>query len=215
MQRSLMTITLVLALLAALPVFMMAQAPKVNLKNPVALKEQAPATFKASFDTSAGVFVVEVTRAWAPNGADRFYNLVKNGFYDDCRFFRVIPGFMVQFGINGDPSVQAAWRNANIPTIRETEQQEGLHHVRDAGPNTGRRRSSSTSGTTPASIHRGLHPSAASYRAWRSSTRSTAGTARAHRAARGQASRASRLQGNAYLQKDFPKLDHIKTATIQ
>ena len=89
-----------------------AQADK--LKNPASLNEEAPATYKASFDTSAGTFVITVHRAWAPKGAQRFYNLVKNGFYDECRFFRVVPDFMVQFGINGDPSIQSNWANANI-----------------------------------------------------------------------------------------------------
>ena len=83
--------------------------------NPAALNETAPDTFQARFETSAGDFVIEVMREWAPNGADRFYNLVKNGYYDDCRFFRVIDGFMVQFGINGDPAIQNNWRNAGIP----------------------------------------------------------------------------------------------------
>src|SRR6187551_3984807 len=80
------------------------------LSNPAALKEQAPAVYKAKFDTSKGVFVIEVHRDWAPNGADRFYNLVKGGFYDNTRFFRVISNFMVQFGINGNPAVSAIWR---------------------------------------------------------------------------------------------------------
>ena len=62
----------------------------------------------------AGSFVVEVHRDWAPKGADRFYNLVRNGFYDDSRFFRVVPNFMVQFGINGNPAIQKVWRDANI-----------------------------------------------------------------------------------------------------
>jgi peptidyl-prolyl cis-trans isomerase A (cyclophilin A) len=70
--------------------------------------------FKASFETTTGTFVIEVHRDWAPIGADRFYNLVKNGFYDDCQLFRVVPGFMVQFGINGDPAVSAAWMSARI-----------------------------------------------------------------------------------------------------
>src|SRR5262245_1289669 len=77
-----------------------AQEPKVDLskaklRTPAQLNEQAPAVYKAKFDTSAGAFVVEVHKDWAPIGADRFYNLVKNGFYDDGRFFRVISGFMV------------------------------------------------------------------------------------------------------------------------
>ena len=90
-------------------------ATNAALKNPAALKEMAPAQFKVNFDTSAGVFEVEVHRDWAPNGADRFYNLVKNGFFDNARFFRVISGFMVQFGLNGDPGVNAVWREARIP----------------------------------------------------------------------------------------------------
>jgi peptidyl-prolyl cis-trans isomerase A (cyclophilin A) len=85
-----------------------------KLKNPASLNEEAPATYKASFDTSAGTFVITVHKTWAPKGAQRFYNLVKNGFYDECRFFRVVPDFMVQFGINGDPSIQGNWANANI-----------------------------------------------------------------------------------------------------
>ena len=105
--------SIAVALLALAPVVLLAQdADKSKLKDPSALKEQAPATYKAAFDTSAGKFVVEVHRDWAPKGADRFYNLVKNGFYDDCRFFRVVPNFMVQFGINGDPDVQSHWRGA-------------------------------------------------------------------------------------------------------
>lgn len=84
------------------------------LRNPSALTEQAPATFQAAFDTSKGRFVVEVHREWAPIGADRFYNLVKNGFFDDVRFFRVVGGQLAQFGMHGDPSVQAAWRDAEV-----------------------------------------------------------------------------------------------------
>jgi len=68
---------------------------------------KAPDVFRARFNTTHGSFVIEVHRAWAPNGADRFYNLVKLGFYDDTRFFRVIEGFMVQFGLSGDPRVSS------------------------------------------------------------------------------------------------------------
>ena len=99
--------------LAALAAPALAQSP--NLANPAALTEQAPATYKVRFDTSKGAFVIQVHRAWAPHGADRFYNLVKNGFYDNVRFFRVISGFMVQFGINGDPALSAQWREAQYP----------------------------------------------------------------------------------------------------
>ena len=76
-----------------------------------AADEKAPATYKVKFDSTAGPFVVEVHRAWAPNAADHFYTLVKNGFYDEARFFRVVPNFMVQFGIAGDPAVQAKFKS--------------------------------------------------------------------------------------------------------
>ena len=67
--------------------------------------------FKVLFETTAGDFVVQVHPDWAPRGAARFKELVEDGFYNECRFFRVVPNFMVQFGINGDPEVQARWRN--------------------------------------------------------------------------------------------------------
>src|SRR5450756_2880328 len=107
---------LVFSVVAALAVSVASAQPaaKPSLKSPASLKEQAPAVFKASFETSAGAFVIEVHRDWAPKGADRFYNLVKNGFFDNGRFFRVLSGFMAQFGINGDPAIQAAWRDARI-----------------------------------------------------------------------------------------------------
>jgi len=83
-----------------------------NLSDPSALSEMAPDVYRARFDTSKGPFVIEVHREWAPIGADRFYNLVKNGFYDGTRFFRVRPGFMAQFGLNGNPDIQGAWQRA-------------------------------------------------------------------------------------------------------
>jgi peptidyl-prolyl cis-trans isomerase A (cyclophilin A) len=211
MQRSLLAVSFVLALMAALPTFMMAQAPnKANLKNPAALKEQAPPTYKAKFDTSAGVFVVEVTRAWAPHGADRFYNLVKNGFYDDCRFFRVVPNFMVQFGINGDPAIQAAWRNANLPDdpVKQSNK-TGYITFATAGPNTR---------TTQVFINykdnsfldgQGFAPFG----------RVVTGMNVVEKIYSGYGEQPNQgsiqMQGNAYLQKQFPKLDYIKTATIE
>jgi peptidyl-prolyl cis-trans isomerase A (cyclophilin A) len=77
-----------------------------------------PEVFQVKFETTKGDVVIEVHRDWSPHGAARFYELVKAGFYDDCRFFRVIPGFMVQCGINGDPKIMDKWRDANIPDDR-------------------------------------------------------------------------------------------------
>jgi peptidyl-prolyl cis-trans isomerase A (cyclophilin A) len=84
------------------------------LRTPSNLTERAPDVFRARFETSKGAFVIEVTRAWAPIAADRFYNLVKNGFYDGTGFFRVRPGFMAQFGLNGNPDIQRVWQLAPL-----------------------------------------------------------------------------------------------------
>jgi peptidyl-prolyl cis-trans isomerase A (cyclophilin A) len=91
-----------------------------RLLDPSALTERAPETYRAVFDTTAGTFVVRVTRAWAPHGADRFYNLVKAGFYDECRVFRVVKDFVAQWGLHGDPAVSAAWARATLPVDRAT-----------------------------------------------------------------------------------------------
>lgn len=89
------------------------QEPSVLL-DPSAFQETAPEMFVARFDTSQGAFLVEVQRDWAPLGADRFFNLVRNGFYDDVRFFRVLTGFVAQFGLNGTPAVSAVWSQQRI-----------------------------------------------------------------------------------------------------
>ena len=131
------TIMMSAGAVAVAAVTLAGQADKAKLKNPAALTEQAPATFKADFDTSKGKFVVEVHRDWAPNGADRFYNLVKNGFYDDLRFFRVLDGFMAQFGIHGDPAIQSVWTSARIKDdpVKQSNKR-GYLVFATAGPNT-------------------------------------------------------------------------------
>jgi peptidyl-prolyl cis-trans isomerase A (cyclophilin A) len=84
------------------------------LLKPALLKAQAPDTYQVKFDTTRGEFTITVTRAWAPLGADRFYNLVKHHYFDNARFFRVLPNFVVQFGLNANPAVNAAWEKATI-----------------------------------------------------------------------------------------------------
>ena len=103
-----------------------------------AADEQSPAMFRARFETSQGPFVIEVHREWAPLGADRFYTLVKSGFYDGVRFFRVLNGFMAQFGLSGDPKVQSAWASANL--MDEPPKQSNLRgfvtFAKESRPNT-------------------------------------------------------------------------------
>lgn len=93
----------------------LASALHPDLLDPSKATAKAPETFKAKLTTTKGDIVIEVHRAWSPNGADRFYNLVKMGFYDDTRFFRTVANFMVQFGISGDPAVNAKWQEQGIP----------------------------------------------------------------------------------------------------
>lgn len=114
-----------------------APAAKSALMDPSAATEQAPEEYTVKFTTTAGEYLVDVHRAWAPKGADRFYNLVKIGFFDDTAYFRAIDGFMVQFGLNGDPAVNGAWRNARIQDD-PVEQSNTRGHITFAtsGPNS-------------------------------------------------------------------------------
>jgi peptidyl-prolyl cis-trans isomerase A (cyclophilin A) len=118
-----------------------AAAPsKVNraaLLSPSQLTEQAPASYRARFKTTRGDFVIEVQRDWAPLGADRFYNLVKAGYYIDTRFFRVIKGFMAQWGIHSDPQISSAWREMRITDdpVKQSNK-PGFISFATGGPNT-------------------------------------------------------------------------------
>src|SRR6476620_2756279 len=101
--------------LALSPAFAQAAAPAAPAAPAALPNEKAPDTYTVKLDTSKGTVEIAVTRAWAPNGADRFYNLVKSGYFNDVRFFRVLTGFMAQFGLAADPKLSAAWRQRNIP----------------------------------------------------------------------------------------------------
>jgi peptidyl-prolyl cis-trans isomerase A (cyclophilin A) len=113
-----------------------APAP-TGFADPAKLTAKAPDTFKALFDTTKGKFTIEVTRSLSPNGADRFYNLVRSGYFKDIAFFRVVRGFMCQFGIHGDPTVSAKWREATITDDPvKGSNTRGTITFATAGPNT-------------------------------------------------------------------------------
>lgn len=108
-----------------------------NLLKPATFKETAPDKYEVLFKTTRGNFTVQVTRAWSPLGADRFYNLVKGHFYDNTAFFRVVPGFVVQFGISDRPGVSAAWKHTEIADDPVTQtNKRGALTFATAGPNT-------------------------------------------------------------------------------
>lgn len=186
-----------------------------KLRNPAALTEKAPATYKVNFDTSKGPIVVEVHRDWAPNGADRFYNLVKNGFYDDVRFFRVIPNFMAQFGIHGNPSVMAAWRPAQIKDdpVKQSNLR-GFVVFATAGPNTRTTQLFINFKDNSSLDKQGFAPFGEVVKGMDVVDKIYDGYGEG--APRGKGPEQGRLQneGNAYLTKEFSKLDFIKTATI-
>jgi len=205
---------LLLALTIAAPAFGQSAANNA-LTNPAALTAQAPASYKVKFDTSKGAFVIEVHRDWAPLGADRFYNLVKNGFFTNARFFRVISGFMVQFGINADPKVSAVWRDANIndDPVKQSNTR-GMITFATRGPNTrttqlfinyaDNARLDSQGFAPFGQVVSGMNVVDALYSGY------------GEGAPRGAGPEQGRIQseGNGYLIKEFPKLDYIKTATI-
>jgi peptidyl-prolyl cis-trans isomerase A (cyclophilin A) len=191
-----------------------AQAPaaKPSLKNPASMKAQAPAVYKAAFETSAGTFVIEVHRDWAPKGADRFYNLVKDGFYDNVRFFRVIPGFMVQFGMHGDPAVQSAWTFARIPDdpVKESNKR-GYVTFAMAGPNTRTTQVFINFADNTGLDKQGFAPFGQVISGMNVVDKLNA----SYGAKPGDDQGNIAAGGNAYLEKMYPKLDYIKKATIE
>jgi peptidyl-prolyl cis-trans isomerase A (cyclophilin A) len=178
--------------------------------------EKAPDVYKVKFATSKGDFVVEVTRASAPLGADRFYNLVKIGYYDDTRFFRVVDGFMVQFGIHGDGSVNAKWREARIADDpAKLSNTRGMMTFATSGPNSrtvqvfinfvdANARLDAMGFSPFGKIIDGMSVVDSLYKGY------------GEGAPRGQGPDQGRLQaeGNAYLNRDFPKMDWVKEARI-
>ena len=199
-----------------------APAPKENninmeaLKNPAALAEKAPETFKVKFNTTKGDFTLEITRAWAPLGADRFYNLVKAGYFTDIAFFRVISGFMVQFGIHGDPAVSAAWRPVSIKDDAvQQSNASGYISYAMAGPNTrttqffinfGNNSNLDSMGFSPfGKVTDGMAVVDSIYSGYGEGAPSGMGPDQ------GLVQR----QGNKYLKAEFPKMDYILSAAIQ
>ncbi|MGN6572946.1 MAG: peptidylprolyl isomerase [Pseudolabrys sp.] len=199
------------AALAAAPV--MAQS---NLGNPAALTEQAPATYKAKFETSKGAFVIQVTRAWAPAGADRFYNLVKNGFFDDVRFFRNIAGFMVQFGINGDPALNAKWRVARIPDDKVTQHNtRGMITFATSGPNARTTQVFINFADNSQLDGMGFAPFGRIVSGMDVVDKLYSGYGEGAPNGNGPDQNRIQTEGNPYLARGFSKLDYVKKATIE
>ncbi|HVR71080.1 MAG TPA: peptidylprolyl isomerase [Vicinamibacteria bacterium] len=192
-----------------------APSPRPALLDPSRATERAPDRFRVAFETTKGRFVVEVTRAWAPRGADRFFGLVRAGYYDDVAFFRVIENFMVQFGIHGDPAVSAVWREARIPDDPVTQSnRRGMVTYATAGPGTRTTQlfinfrdnvSLDGQGFAPfGNVIEGLSVVDSLY----------SGYGEGAPRGRGPEQGRAQAEGNAYLKGSFPKMDFVKTARV-
>lgn len=186
------------------------------LLNPAELTEQAPASFKAVFKTTKGDFTVEVNRDWSPLGADRFYNLVKNGYFDDVAFFRVIGGFMAQFGIHGDPKVSAAWRGARIQDdpVKQSNERGYISYAM-AGPNTRTTQLFINFGDNSQLDSMGFSPFGKVVSGMEVVDSLYSGYGEGAPSGRGPDQGRVQMQGNAYLKADFPKMDYIKSVSLQ
>ena len=186
------------------------------LLDPSKASAKAPDLFKAKFTTTKGDFVIEVHRDWSPNAADRFYNLVQMGFYDDTRFFRAIEGFMVQFGISGDPAVNARWQEAGIPDdpVKESNRHGYVTFAQRGTPNSrttqifinygDNSRLDATRFAPFGKVTQGMEIAESLYK----------GYGEGAPGGRGPDQGAIQSQGNAYLDSRFPQLDSVKHAEI-
>jgi peptidyl-prolyl cis-trans isomerase A (cyclophilin A) len=183
--------------------------------DPSKLTAKAPETFKAVFDTTKGKFTIEVTRSLSPNGADRFYNLVQSGYFKDIAFFRVIPGFMCQFGIHGDPEVAAKWRDANITDDPvKGSNTRGTISFATAGPGTRTTQLFINFADNSNLDGMGFSPFGKVTDGMDVVDKINSEYGEGAPGGRGPAQGRVQMEGNAYLKKDFPNLDYIKSATI-
>ena len=182
---------------------------KPSLMNPASLRTKAPDVYKAQFTTTKGDFVVEVHRDWAPIGADRFYNLVRNGYFTNASFFRVVPGFVVQFGLSADPAVNQVWKDAKIqddPVVQSNKR--GYLVFATAGPNTRTTQLFINFGDNARLDAMGFAPFATVVEGMDVVDKIYPGY--------GESPDQGQLtdQGDAYVKANFPKIDKIKLARI-
>ncbi len=191
-----------------------AEAGGERLLQPSRLNERAPDHFVVEFDTTKGPVRIEVTRAWSPNGADRFYNLVRAGYYTDVVFFRVIEGFMAQAGIHGNPEVNRAWRDANIPDDPPVQSNtRGMVSYAMGGPGTRTTQFFINFGDNSRLDSMGFAPFG---RVVDMSVvdRLYGGYGEGAPSGRGPMQARIQQEGNAYLRTSFPELDAIRSARI-
>jgi peptidyl-prolyl cis-trans isomerase A (cyclophilin A) len=193
--------------------------PRVDTQGAEAPSEaKGPEQYWVKLETTKGDVIIECNRKWSPYGSDRFYELVKAGFFDGCKFFRVVPGFVVQFGINGDPQTGAKWRGNNIPDDRfargdknrQSNARGTVTFAKSGRPNSRTTQIFINTKSNPNLDGMGFTPFGkvvsemavvdAFYDRYNEEPQ--------------QSAQRIQMEGNAYLEKAFPKLDAIKKGTL-
>jgi len=187
-----------------------------TLTNPSKAVEKAPTTFKVRFKTSRGDIVMEIKRDWSPNGTDRFYNLVKAGFFTDEAFFRVLKGFVAQFGIHGEPKISSAWRASNIPDdpVRESNA-KGTVSFATAGPGTRTTQLFINYGNNSRLDSMGFSPIGKITEGMEAAESLYGDYGEGYPNGNGPDQSKIQAQGNAYLKAGFQKLDYIISSSIE
>jgi peptidyl-prolyl cis-trans isomerase A (cyclophilin A) len=190
--------------------------PNPALLDPSLATETAPETYRVKMETTAGDFVIEVHREWAPIGADRFYNLVKIGYYTDAAFFRVLAGFMAQAGFNGDPAVSRAWLNSRIkddPVVKSNS--PGMvTFAKSAQPNSRSAQFFINYGDNSYLDESGFAPFGKVIEGMESVNALYSGYGEGQPNGNGPNQGKLYKGGNDYLKAEFPELDYIKKASI-
>ena len=183
------------------------------LRQPAQLTEQAPEMYRARFETSQGAFTIDVHRAWAPLAADRFFTLVKNGFYDEARFFRVLSGFMVQFGLHADGEIQRAWQTAPLKDepAMQSNRRGFVTFTKENLPNSRYTQVFISLVDNDYLDAQGFAPFGQVVAGMEIVDKLYSGYGRQNVPDQRRIIR----EGNAYLLTEYPKLDHIRRATIE
>jgi peptidyl-prolyl cis-trans isomerase A (cyclophilin A) len=186
------------------------------LLNPSAADEEAPSTFKVQFSTTEGAFTAEFHRDWAPNGVDRLYNLVKIGYFEDIAFFRVIEGFMAQFGLHGNPKVNKAWKGATIEDdpVEKSNKRGYVTFAQRRAPDTRNTQLFINYQDNSNLDKQGFAPIGKVVEGMDVVDSIHAGYGEGAPRGDGPSQQKIKKKGNKFLKKEFPKLDYIESVEI-
>ena len=188
-----------------------------KILDPTSLTARAPEEFKVRFETTNGDFVIEVFRFWSPRGADRFYNLAQSGYFTDIAFFRVLDGFVAQFGIHGDPKVNQAWRLATIQddAVKQRNQRGSIVFAKTGQPHSRSVQFFINFQDNFGLDNQGFSPFGRVVEGMSVVDSLHSGYGEGGPGGRGPSQDRIEQEGNPYLKRAFPKLDYIQRAVVQ